>query len=193
MIDPQTLVVRTPRTCLRLPAPEEAPRILAHHVENRAHFEPWDPPRPERYYSLEGTQERLAKAQADAAADSGFRFYVFDASGERVIGSSVLSVVVRGPLQSCFLGYGLAESEQGKGLMREAVAATLDFAWDELKLHRVEAGHAPNNVRSARLLQALGFSVEGTCRSYLFIANGWQDNVRNAIFNPRFPADWRLL
>jgi ribosomal-protein-alanine N-acetyltransferase len=188
VIDPASLSIRTPRLVLRIPGREDAARVLAFVAENRSHLEPWEPPRAPAYYTLEGTASRLEQARREAADDQGYRFYVFD--GARVIGTTHLSVVVRGPLQSCFLGYALAAAEEGKGLMREAVAATLAFAWDVLRLHRVEAGYAPHNVRSGRLLRALGFTVEGYCRDYLFTGGAWQDNVRAALLNPRFPADW---
>jgi [ribosomal protein S5]-alanine N-acetyltransferase len=191
VIDFATFIIHTARTQLRIPGPDEAEAVLRYHVENRAHLEPWEPPKPAPYYTVEVTQRRLAMGRADAAEDRGYRFYIFDASGSRVIGGSNLSVIVHGPLESCFLGYSLAEAEQGKGLMREAVAATIDFAWDHLKLHRIEAGYAPHNVRSARLLRSLGFVVEGYCRDYIFTGGVWTDNIRTALHNPRFPADWR--
>jgi ribosomal-protein-alanine N-acetyltransferase len=49
-----------------------------------------------------------------------------------------------------------------------------------LGLHRVEANYQPNNERSGRLLRALGFTVEGYARAYLYIDGEWRDHVLTA-------------
>jgi [ribosomal protein S5]-alanine N-acetyltransferase len=88
---------------------------------------------------------------------------------------------VRGIGQYCTIGYSLDERWQGQGLMTEALGATLEYAFDQLRLHRIEANYLPHNRRSASLLQRLGFVVEGYSREYLFISGEWQDHVRSAL------------
>jgi ribosomal-protein-alanine N-acetyltransferase len=53
-------------------------------------------------------------------------------------------------------------------------------------LHRIMANHMPSNLRSAKLLQSLGFEREGVARSYLQIAGQWEDMVLNALVNPKY-------
>jgi ribosomal-protein-alanine N-acetyltransferase len=57
-----------------------------------------------------------------------------------------------------------------------------------LRLHRVQANHLPENQRSARLLQRLGFRVEGLAREYLYINGAWRDHVLTALTYPQFDA-----
>jgi ribosomal-protein-alanine N-acetyltransferase len=64
------------------------------------------------------------------------------------------------------LAYDLAQPHWGKGLMRRAVAAVLDWAFRERALHRVHAYVRVDNRRSARLLERVGFVREGCLRSY---------------------------
>jgi ribosomal-protein-alanine N-acetyltransferase len=90
---------------------------------------------------------------------------------------------VRGPLQACNLGYSVDASRQGQGLMREVVQAGIAYMFDTMGLHRIMANHMPSNLRSAKLLQSLGFEREGYARSYLQIAGQWQDMVLNARIN----------
>jgi len=60
--------------------------------------------------------------------------------------------------------------------------------FESLRLHRVQANHLPENLRSARLLQRLGFRVEGSAHAYLFINGAWRDHVLTALTYPGFDA-----
>ena len=64
------------------------------------------------------------------------------------------------------LGYELNSSYHGKGLMSEALDAVLGFIFRESGINRVEAFVEPKNTASQKLLEKLGFTKEGTLRSY---------------------------
>lgn len=64
------------------------------------------------------------------------------------------------------IGYVLARSAWGRGLATEAARAVIAWGRDELGLSRIEATVMVGNVRSARVLEKLGFQQEGTLRSY---------------------------
>lgn len=64
------------------------------------------------------------------------------------------------------LGYELNSSYHGKGLMSEALDAVLGFIFRESGINRVEAFVEPQNTASQKLLGKLGFTKEGTLRSY---------------------------
>jgi len=69
------------------------------------------------------------------------------------------------------LGWILLPRFQGRGYMQEAVGAVLGHCFTNLNTHRVEAEIEPENVRSARLAQRLGFQREGLLRDRLFVAD----------------------
>lgn len=69
------------------------------------------------------------------------------------------------------LGYLLARAHQGRGLMREAVAAVLDHALALPQVWRVDALCDVDNVPSVRLLQALGLEREGLLRAHTLHPN----------------------
>lgn len=60
--------------------------------------------------------------------------------------------------------------------MSEALVAVLDYGFDDLGLHRIEAACLPSNEASQGLLQKVGFSEEGYARQYLRINAQWQDH-----------------
>jgi ribosomal-protein-alanine N-acetyltransferase len=103
-----------------------------------------------------------------------------------VLGIVAFSNIVRGPLHSCFLGYALAERQQGKGLMTEALRLGIRYMFDEMHLHRISANYLPHNTPSAAVLKRLGFTVEGYARDYLRIDGRWQDHILTSLLDP----DW---
>jgi ribosomal-protein-alanine N-acetyltransferase len=64
-----------------------------------------------------------------------------------------------------------------KGYMTAAVRAVIPFAFETLRLHRIEAACIPANLASIRLLDKTGFKREGFARQYLCIDGVWQDHL----------------
>jgi RimJ/RimL family protein N-acetyltransferase len=74
------------------------------------------------------------------------------------------------------IGYLLRRDRWGQGLAREAVSAVLGHCFAKLKLHRVQAIIDPDNTASRKLVEALGFTHEGTLRETLFLGDTWRDD-----------------
>jgi [ribosomal protein S5]-alanine N-acetyltransferase len=68
-----------------------------------------------------------------------------------------------------------------RGYATEALQSILAFSFEDLKLHRVEAGCAVENIASARVLEKSGMTKEGRCRRLLPIRGEWKDNFEFAI------------
>ena len=186
-MSPPTLPLRTPRLVVRLAEEADAPAVARYFTLNRAFLEPWEPRRIEAFYTTQFWREQLRESQRDAAEERALRLFLFDRRDEgRVLGTAHFSGIMRGALYGCYLGYSVAESAQGKGLMREALAPAIAYLFESLNLHRVMANYQPHNRRSARLLRALGFAVEGYARDYLFINGEWTDHVLTSLLNPRW-------
>lgn len=62
------------------------------------------------------------------------------------------------------IGYWLLPQYWGQGLMRRAMPYVLTHGFEQLGIHRLHADVEPENVASVKLLQALGFTHEGTLR-----------------------------
>lgn len=103
-----------------------------------------------------------------------------------IVGVINISQIYRGAFQSAYLGFYAMEGHQGQGFMREGLTLTLAIAFRQLKLHRLEANIQPSNVRSERLVKALGFRLEGFSPRYLKIAGRWRDHDRWAILREQF-------
>jgi [ribosomal protein S5]-alanine N-acetyltransferase len=149
---------------------DDAGELAALLAANRRFLAPYEPERPDEFFTPAGQRERLA-----VAPDDSWRFAILD--GDAIAGTIALTNVVRGPLQSGNVGYWVAEDRNGRGLARAAVGELLLFAFGEAGLHRVDAGALVDNVRSQRVLERNGFERIGVARRYLLIAGEWRDHV----------------
>ena len=106
----------------------------------------------------------------------------------RVIGSiGFIDDVTRPGINSKELGYSLAEEFWGRGLMTEAVAAVIKYAFEELKLACVWCSHYTDNLQSQRVIEKSGFAfqfeapildaptgTEKPARFYALTRAGWE-------------------
>lgn len=77
--------------------------------------------------------------------------------------------------------YSLLPTFWGNGYATEAAKAVLRFGFNELELHRIEAGCAVDNINSIKVLERIGMQREGRHREILPIRGEWQDNYSYAI------------
>ena len=71
------------------------------------------------------------------------------------------------------IGFTFAREYQGRGLAREAAEAVLDYAFNELSMHRVAAVTDCENERSAALLERLGMRREGRLVENIWFKGAW--------------------
>ncbi len=84
------------------------------------------------------------------------------------------------------IGYALGREHWGQGYMNEALMALLQYAFEALNLHRIEADVDPRNGASIRTLEKLGFQREGVLRER------WQINgeIQDAFFYGLLKHEW---
>jgi ribosomal-protein-alanine N-acetyltransferase len=177
----------TDRLVLTVPGPEAAARYAQFCRENATFLEPFQGPFYQREYAIDFWETSLERRRQNFFNDKGYNFGIFwrDAGLQGpLLGYCNFSEVVRGLFQACYLGYALAETAQGKGVMTEALEGAIKYMWGTVKLHRIMANYMPHNERSAKVLQRLGFVTEGSAKNYLFINGQWRDHVLTSLTNP---------
>jgi ribosomal-protein-alanine N-acetyltransferase len=100
---------------------------------------------------------------------------------DAIVGYFSLSRIVLGTFRNAYLGYYAFEPYAGKGYMREGLELVLRHAFDDLRLHRVQASVQPGNDRSAELVRRAGFRNEGLALRYLKVGGRWRDHDRWAM------------
>ncbi len=186
--------LHTDRLRIRELRPRDARTVHEFNTRNRWYHERWEPTRGAEYYTLRFQRRLLRRLRSDAGIVQ-FGLSLSDTGGRPAYhrptdGVIAYSNIVRGPLQSCFVGYRLAASVEGRGLMTEALSATVSYMFEVEGLHRIEANIMPINERSIRLVTRLGFVFEGRSRRYLRIQGRWEDHDHYVLLNDRWqPRD----
>jgi len=146
-----------------------------YHTRNRTHLANAMPLRPPAFYTTDGWRRLCIAYRSAVPGERELQLVMLQ--GEQVIGTVGLTQIQRGAFQACHMGYGIDAGYQGRGWVRWAATQGIAFAFGPLGLHRVMAQYVPDNLRSARVLQSLGFQIEGHARRYLQLNGVWRDHV----------------
>jgi len=154
-----TPTLRTERLRLRPFAEADADALFTLH--SNAHvLRYWDSPP----WSERGRAERFIKVSRTMAEEgTGVRLAVDRHSDGEFIGWCTFNSW-NPDFRSASLGYCYGEAAWGQGYATEAARAVLQWAFDTLDLNRVQAEADTRNLGSARVLEKLGFVLEGTLR-----------------------------
>ncbi|MBL8064449.1 MAG: GNAT family N-acetyltransferase [Chthonomonadaceae bacterium] len=184
-------LIQTERLVLRASHPDLAQHCVKFYLINQEHLAPWNPVLSRELFTEEGQQVRLAQAHGAFLAGTSWRWHLLDPSQTEMLGVVQYSQIHRGGFQSAMLGYSLAKSAEGKGMMAESLSATIAEVFSERgRLHRIQANVVPANTRSLNLLVRLGFVNEGLAKNYLYIDGQWRDHVMHSLINPDFDVSW---
>lgn len=177
----------TERLVLRLPGPEASANVREYGLRSAEFHRPFDPIRPADFWELPLVAERLATQLQEF--EEGVSLCLFLARKQQpdyILGAINLRNIIRGAMQGCTVGYGLAPDALGQGYMTEALKAIVEIGFNELKLHRVEVNVMPRNAPSLAVAERAGFQREGVSPRYLQIAGVWEDHVRLARINDQW-------
>ena len=169
VIEGENVVLRSPRA-----ADHEAWASL--RQDSYRYLQPWEPTWPEDDLTRAAFKRRLSVYAREQEAGNAWPFFIFAGMGT-LVGAITLSNVRRGVAESGTLGYWIGEPFAGFGYGTAAVRAMLGYAFNDLKLHRVEAACVPTNAASRRVLEKSGFVLEGQARAYLKINGAWADHL----------------
>lgn len=86
------------------------------------------------------------------------------------------------------IGYGLISDEyKGQGIMSEAIIPIIQYGFDVMNLHRIEAFIGPDNQASLRLIRKMGFTEEGRLKEHYFTNDRYEDSVVFGLID----RDWK--
>ena len=177
--------VRTERLLLRVPAETDADKLFLYFQKNRNYLKRWFVTQPEKFYEYDSIQQHLSLCLSRAKTETEIRFFLHHKdSTDILIGELTFSNIIKGGFLSCYAGYHIDETMQGKGYMTEALTAGVDYMFRKVKLHRIEANIMPANIASQRVAVKSGFYKEGISAKYLNINGSWEDHLRYVTFNP---------
>lgn len=145
--------------------------------KSRDFLTPWEPTWREDELEKTSFRVRLRHYSEESRNGHSWTLFLFRKSDKVLLGGITIGNIRRGVGQNAMIGYWCGAPHAGQGYMYDALKLVIPFAFGELRLHRLEAACIPSNLRSVRLLEKAGFSLEGTLRSYLKINGLWQDHL----------------
>jgi RimJ/RimL family protein N-acetyltransferase len=177
-----------PRVRLRPWCPADAPRLFDAVDESRVRIGQWM--LWIRYHTTLTDSAEFCRRKADAwTARNGFPVGIWHRdTGQLLGGSGLHDIEWRTPTGQ--IGYWLRDSAIGQGYAEEAVRLQLAFAFDGLGLLRVELSCDPNNLRSRRIPEAIGFTLEGRLRSNQRTPDG---AIRDTLIYSILAEEWRAI
>jgi RimJ/RimL family protein N-acetyltransferase len=183
MINSETLpTIDATRICLRWLVEDDVSSL----------FSIFSDPEVMRYWSslpltdMEGAQRLLAHIQECFRQRTLFQWGIARRTDDRVIGTCTL-FNIDPDNRRAELGYALGREHWGQGYMQEALSALLDFYFDELNMHRIEADIDPRNLSSTKSVERLGFQREGYLRERWLVGGETQD----ALFYGLLRREWQ--
>lgn len=159
---------------------------------SRDHLEPFEPKWSAREFDRKAFSKRVKRAEQQARAGTDYTFLIFEKktkSQTLLVGGLTLSNVRYAVACHANLGYWMGAQFAGRGTMSRAVNLACNFAFDELRLNRLQAAILPQNIASRRVLEKNSFIEEGFCEHYLKINGHWEDHVLFGLSRARRDAD----
>jgi len=158
---------------IRILSSENAEELLEYYIRNKKFLSKFEPYRDESFYTIDVQKQSLIENYREFIKGQGAHFGIY--KNNNMIGRIRINNIIQGVFKSAFIGYSIDEKYQGKGFMKEAVGLVLEYAYEELGLHRIEATTLLDNERSKGVLEACGFTELGICKDYLLINGKWRD------------------
>lgn len=144
--------------------------------QSRDFLIPWEPVWPSDDLTRGAFRRRLKRYAEEQIADQSYAFLIFRGDDEALLGGVTIANLRRGVAQAASIGYWVGAPFARQGYMTEAMRALAPFAFENLRLHRLEAACIPSNAASVKLLEKTGFRREGYAREYLCINGAWADH-----------------
>ncbi|MGC5700765.1 GNAT family N-acetyltransferase [Pseudomonas sp. NFXW11] len=177
-------VLRTPRLILRELGPADVPALFAIHSDAQAMQ--WFGTEPITDYQ-QAEQLLALFASWRTLANPGTRWGIERHDQPGLLGTCGLFKWHR-QWRSCAVGFELAKSAQGQGLMGEALQAIVGWGFAHMALNRIEAQVHPQNLASLKLLERQGFVREGVARQAGYWLGAHHDLVQYSLLRAEFCA-----
>jgi RimJ/RimL family protein N-acetyltransferase len=176
----------TDRLIIRPPLPGDGPELNRAVVESLTELQQWMPWAPKIPPPLEDSEANAREAFATWIRRDDLRMSVFDKVTKHMVASTGLHRI-HWQARRFEIGYWARTPFAGQGYLSESVVALTQFAFRELGANKVEVRCDPNNTKSRRIPEKLGFELEACLKADTVIPN--VQGARDTLVFARFNAD----
>ena len=154
-----TQAIETSRLILRKARMEDAEPMFRNWANDAqvTKYLTWPP-----HEDIEATRKLLSSWVDNYQRDDYYQWMIVLKETGEPIGSIMANTV--GRAESAQIGYCIGKTWWHQGIMSETLKAVMDFLFDEVGYHRVEAMHDSNNPHSGAVMKKCGMRYEGTLR-----------------------------
>lgn len=165
-----TQTIETERLILRKYRPEDAQAMFDNWAgdEKVTKYMTW-----QTYENAQAADAYIAYVRGNYANDHYYDWVIELKEIGQPIGS-IGAVYVKDDVQLAHVGYCMGSKWWGQGIMPEALAAVIQFFFEQVGMNRVEACHDVNNPNSGKVMAKCGMQYEGTLRQ-----SGWNNQGIN--------------
>jgi ribosomal-protein-alanine N-acetyltransferase len=122
------------------------------------------------YTSFEDTGRQMEWFQKLLETQTGIWWAICFTGQKELIGACGFNSIKK-EHKKAEMGFWLFPDHWKKGIMTEVIPAIISYAFNNLNLHRIEALAETENTGSKKLLEKLGFKLEGTMQDCEFKRN----------------------
>jgi RimJ/RimL family protein N-acetyltransferase len=178
----------TERLVVRCYEPADAPLLKEAVDSSLDHLRPWMPWAHAEPQALEEKVELLRNFRGQFDLGQNFVYGLFSRDESQQVGGSGFHLRVGD--DAFEIGYWIRASEEGKGLVTESTAALTRVGFEVCEVDRIEIHVEPENERSARIPQRLGYVEEARLRRRLYAAPGGEprDTIVFSMFRSDYPG-----
>jgi ribosomal-protein-alanine N-acetyltransferase len=129
-----------------------------------------------KHKSVEDAKNLIENIHTSFSEKNGINWAVVEKSSGQLIGYFGFWRMMKDHCRA-EIGYALSPEFWGRGYMMETMNRLIDFGFNELKLHSIEANVNPKNTSSIKLLDKSGFKKEAHFRENYFFNGKFIDSV----------------
>jgi [ribosomal protein S5]-alanine N-acetyltransferase len=131
----------------------------------------------ERTKTLSEAKKFLAKINASVVSNNGIMWGIeLKENPGKLIGNIGYWRLIKEHYRA-EIGYMLLPSLWKRGIMKEALLAVIDFGFDAIHLHSIEANINPGNEASAKILESTGFKREAYFKEDFYFDGIFRDTI----------------
>jgi RimJ/RimL family protein N-acetyltransferase len=178
----------TERLVIRCPLPGDGALVYEAATETLELLKPWMDWAQKPLDQVE-MEANIRQAYCQFLERSDLRFHLFEKGSNLFVGSSGLHRI-DWRIRKFEIGYWCRKKMMGKGYITEAVRGLTVFAFEILKANRIEIRCDQRNVRSRKVAERLGYTLEGVLRNDQLSADL---RLRNTCIYSMIPEDFHSL
>jgi len=176
-----TLPIVSRRLVLRVPETTDA-SVIAAALRDRCVTRPIHLPAT---YSIRDARDFIRRSKRGLEEGSKCNLFITLRGNGEVIGGCGLDQI-RLDVRNAHVGYWIARPHWGQGYASEAASLLISAGFRELGLHRIHTGVFPDNPRSMRVLERLGFRREGRAREDRVVDGRYRDLILFGLLRREF-------